>query len=268
MMDLLGFLENWDLNTQINVETNKEKVYSGRIADLGDETASKYWVVEGAVTCKPDSILILVEHEDEVNKKLEEENSVSFSAIWKAVQKDSQKTDQTKQAFISVVKAANNYVYYRKNWNRFPAELLGHLDKERSIEHDIFISELIGLADLLAESGKNLIAWRKALGEDRHMLGEFAAYIVDAIDRSKVRIEIIEAIQWAQEHQNQIMFLLDEAVDNQDARMKLMVQYSFSYDQAQAITDMRLRAFEQEEKKKLNDELECLLEQVKMYPEI
>ena len=76
MMNLLEFLGNWDLKTQIDVETNKEIVYSGLIADLGDETAGKYWVVEGSVTCKPDSILILVEHEDEVNKKLEEENLI------------------------------------------------------------------------------------------------------------------------------------------------------------------------------------------------
>ena len=68
-MNLLEFLWNWDLKTQIDVETNKEIVYSGLIADLGDETAGKYWVVERAVTCKTNSILILVEHENEVNKK-------------------------------------------------------------------------------------------------------------------------------------------------------------------------------------------------------
>ncbi|MDE6635685.1 MAG: hypothetical protein K2K09_03645, partial [Lachnospiraceae bacterium] len=110
--------------------------------------------------------------------------------------------------------------------------------------------------------------WRIVLGNDRHTLGEFAEYIIDSIKKNKKRIEILEALIWAQEHQNQIHYLLSNASNGQEAVLQLMNKYNFDYDQSQAIIDMRLKAFCDEEKERCKNELDKLLDVEKLYPEI
>ena len=58
------------------------------------------------------------------------------------------------------------------------------------------------------ESISGLVPWRVALGKDRKIIGDFAEYIIDRFERAKGRIEILESIKWAQEHQNQIPLFL------------------------------------------------------------
>lgn len=74
------------------------------------------------------------------------------------------------------------------------------------------------------------------------------------------RIQILEAIIWAQEHQHQVMYLSDVSENGNDYREQLMEQYGFDYDQAQAIMDMRIKAFTIQEKEKMKAELSELME--------
>ena len=69
------------------------------------------------------------------------------------------------------------------------------------------------------------------------------------------RIQILEAIIWAQEHQHQVMYLSDISDNGNDYREQLMKQYGFDYDQAQTIMDMRIKAFTIQEKERTKAEL-------------
>ncbi len=48
-MNLLEFLENWDDNTQVLVEKNTEKIFSGKIADMSKDVACRYWIQKAGV---------------------------------------------------------------------------------------------------------------------------------------------------------------------------------------------------------------------------
>ena len=74
------------------------------------------------------------------------------------------------------------------------------------------------------------------------------------------RIQILEAIIWAQEHHNQVMYLTDISDNGNDYREQLMKQYGFDYDQAEAIIDMRIKAFTIQEKERTKAELSELME--------
>ena len=66
----------------------KEKeIFYGKIVDLSEEDASRYWVTEGGVLLE-NEVTILVEHEDEVNRKLEEQNEISFRKIFEYMRED------------------------------------------------------------------------------------------------------------------------------------------------------------------------------------
>ena len=231
MTNLFDFLSEWHTGVKIYVESKDGKIYSGLISDIDEEKASRYWVVEGTVKLQDEGTYIFVEHEDEVNKKLEEQNEVSFSAIWKCINEDSYISNECYHSFDALVKSANDYVYYRKNWNQFPVKMLGKYNRERSLAHDLFILALDDLASIVGKQN-NRVPWRVVLGNDRHMLGEFAEYIVDRIRLSKERIELIETMIWAQDHRNQIIHCVGESVSSQDAKIRIMKQFKFNESQA------------------------------------
>ena len=87
MMNLFEFLENWEQNSVINVKTEEKEIFYGKIVDLSEEDASRYWVTEGGVLLE-NEVTILVEHEDEVNRKLEEQNEISFRKIFEYMRED------------------------------------------------------------------------------------------------------------------------------------------------------------------------------------
>lgn len=259
MMNLSEFLENWNSDTQIFVATSTEKIFCGKVSDMSEDVACKYWIPKTGVKYDKEIMYITVEHENEVNRKLEERNSISFSAVWENIKKDAKLNEETKKQFDSMIKAANHYTYYRKNWNRFLNGNLEKLNEERSLNRDIFISELDNLADLVEKIIGKKVIWRVALGDNQHQLGEFAKYMIDRIENVHKRISILEAIKWAQEHQNQIYHLFDETIDEKDATLQLMMKYNFSEEQAIAIRDMRIRTFCDKEKKAIKKELIDLL---------
>lgn len=116
-----------------------------------------------------------------------------------------------------MVRSAHSYTYYRKNWNRFSIETLGRCNKERTINHDSFIEAINSLSRLIEEESiSGLVPWRVALGNDRKIIGDFAEYIIDRLEKAKERIEILESIKWAQEHQNQVYYIVEHALDSID----------------------------------------------------
>ena len=105
-------------------------------------------------------------------------------------------------------------------------------------------------------------------GNDRKIIGDFAEYIIDRLEKAKERIEILESIKWAQEHQNQVYYIVEHALDSIDAKIQIMQQFKFSENQAQAIIDMRVRAFSVDEREKIANELQEIFEWIKHFPEL
>lgn len=268
-MNLFDFLENWHPNTLIIVEAEDNIIFEGTVKDIPLEISCKYWVQEGTVRKDGEKVVIPVKYEAEINRRIEEQNSISFSDILSNILSIIDSNDYLKEAFESMVRSAYSYTYYRKNWNRFSIETLGRCNKERTINHDSFIEAINSLSGLIEEESiSGLVPWRVALGNDRKIIGDFAEYIIDRLEKTKERIEILESIKWAQEHQNQVYYIVEHALDNIDAKIQIMQQFKFSENQAQAIIDMRVRAFSIDEREKIANELQEIFEWIKHFPEL
>lgn len=268
-MNLFDFLENWHPNTLIIVEVEDNIIFEGTVKDIPLEISCKYWVQEGTVRKDGEKVVIPVEYEAEINRRIEEQNSISFSDILSNILSIIDSNDYLKEAFESMVRSAHSYTYYRKNWNRFSIETLGRCNKERTINHDSFIEDINSLSGLIEEESiSGLVPWRVALGNDRKIIGDFAEYIIDRLEKAKERIEILESIKWAQEHQNQVYYIVEHALDSIDAKIQIMQQFKFSENQAQAIIDMRVRAFSVDEREKIANELQEIFEWIKHFPEL
>lgn len=268
-MNLFDFLENWHPNTLIIVEAEDNIIFEGTVKDIPLEISCKYWVQEGTVRKDGEKVVIPVKYEAEINRRIEEQNSISFSDILSNILSIIDSNDYLKEAFESMVRSAHSYTYYRKNWNRFSIETLGRCNKERTINHDSFIEAINSLSGLIEEESiSGLVPWRVALGNDRKIIGDFAEYIIDRLEKAKERIEILESIKWAQEHQNQVYYIVEHALDNIDAKIQIMQQFKFSENQAQAIIDMRVRAFSVDEREKIANELQEIFEWIKHFPEL
>lgn len=268
-MNLFDFLENWHPNTLIIVEVEDNIIFEGTVKDIPLEISCKYWVQEGTVRKDGEKVVIPVEYEAEINRRIEEQNSISFSDILSNILSIIDSNDYLKEAFESMVRSAHSYTYYRKNWNRFSIETLGRCNKERTINHDSFIEAINSLSGLIEEESiSGLVPWRVALGNDRKIIGDFAEYIIDRLEKAKERIEILESIKWAQEHQNQVYYIVEHTLDSIDAKIQIMQQFKFSENQAQAIIDMRVRAFSVDEREKIANELQEIFEWIKHFPEL
>ena len=268
-MNLFDFLENWHPNTLIIVEAEDNIIFEGTVQDIPLEISCKYWVQEGTVRKDGEKVVIPVEYEAEINRRIEEQNSISFSDILSNILRIIDSHDYLKETFESMVRSAHSYTYYRKNWNRFSIETLGRCNKERTINHDSFIEAINSLSRLIEEESiSGLVPWRVALGNDRKIIGDFAEYIIDRLEKAKERIEILESIKWAQEHQNQVYYIVEHALDSIDAKIQIMQQFKFSENQAQAIIDMRVRAFSVDEREKIANELQEIFEWIKHFPEL
>lgn len=268
-MNLFDFLENWHPNTLIIVEAEDNIIFEGTVKDIPLEISCKYWVQEGTVRKDGEKVVIPVEYEAEINRRVEEQNSISFSDILSNILSIIDSHDYLKETFESMVRSAHSYTYYRKNWNRFSIETLGRCNKERTINHDSFIEAINSLSGLIEEESiSDLVPWRVALGNDRKIIGDFAEYIIDRLEKAKERIEILESIKRAQEHQNQVYYIVEHALDSIDAKIQIMQQFKFSENQAQAIIDMRVRAFSVDEREKIANELQEIFEWIKHFPEL
>ena len=268
-MNLFDFLENWHPNTLIIVEAEDNIIFEGTVKDIPLEISCKYWVQEGTVRKDGEKVVIPVEYEAEINRRIEEQNSISFSDILSNILSIIDSHDYLKETFESMVRSAHSYTYYRKNWNRFSIETLGCCNKERTINHDSFIEAINSLSRLIEEESiSGLVPWRVVLGNDRKIIGDFAEYIIDRLEKAKERIEILESIKWAQEHQNQVYYIVEHALDSIDAKIQIMQQFKFSENQAQAIIDMRVRAFSVDEREKIANELQEIFEWIKHFPEL
>lgn len=161
-MDLSEFLKNINPEQNIVVQSGKNRIYNGKVCDIPEDEVSLYWIVPESIIFCDDAMVIFVEHENEANRKLEEQSAIRFSEV---------------------------------------------------------------------------------------SIGEISE-----------RITIVEAIIWAQEHHNQVMYLADKAYDWLQAECNLVEQYGFDKMQADAIMHMRNKDFSVKSRQECQTQLNELQE--------
>jgi len=71
-MNLCDFFEYMDPETVVIVEWNGEVIFSSRVCDISEDESVMYWIRTESVVLKCGIMLIPVEHQDEINKQIEE----------------------------------------------------------------------------------------------------------------------------------------------------------------------------------------------------
>lgn len=136
---------------------------------------------------------------------------------------------------------------------------------ERSELHEILIQAFQEMLEYTEKQGKkhseNTFDW------NRNNIAAFADELVSRKEDLGERIHIIEALQWAQNHSEQIIEVIEGAEDYYDARAKVMETFGFDHAQAQSVTEMRVRAFCEIEKEKLSGELEEFRGKMELFQE-
>ena len=88
------------------------------------------------------------------------------------------------------------------------------------------------------------------------------------LNKAEERAHILEGLLIAQDHIDEVIKIIREAVNITAAKMELMERFGLTDPQAQAIVDMRLRALNGLEYEKLQKEYQELLERIKGLKEI
>lgn len=176
-----------------------------------------------------------------------------FWKIYDKMIESAQKDEEAANLLKSMYQKAEDYVAVRRMWNQMSEAEICRRDSDRRELHDLFIfsfNELIQYIELQTKEND----WKK-ITNDRKSAGDFAEYIVRKKETIEERLDILGALSWALKYQAQVMFLINESRDTKDAKNKMVNQYGFHDRQAQAIIDMRLRAFTLPEKEKLAKEI-------------
>lgn len=74
-------------------------------------------------------------------------------------------------------KLAIRYTVVRAQWNFMSAEEIGESNPERSRLHNALIDSLNILSRNMVTAGE-AVEWRKTLGDNRKVIGDFACYVV------------------------------------------------------------------------------------------
>lgn len=170
-----------------------------------------------------------------------------------------------RRLFKSLYQKASDYIDCKRRW-----ECLSDIDAcktngERSELHEILIQAFQEMLEYTEKQGKkhseNTFDW------NRNNIAVFADELVSRKEDLGERIHIIEALQWAQNHSEQIIEVIEGAEDYYDARAKVMETFGFDRIQAQSVTEMRVRTFCEIEKEKLSGELQKFRGKMELFQE-
>ncbi len=88
------------------------------------------------------------------------------------------------------------------------------------------------------------------------------------LKKAEDRAHILEGLLKALDHIDEIIKIIRESEDTEDAKKKLIERFAFTDEQAQSIVDMRLKALTGLERKKIEDEYAELRKKIAQYLEI
>lgn len=262
-MNLSEFLENINKDVEVTVVYNGKTIMSAKVGLIDEEESDLYWVIPESVKVTDEEFTIYVEHQDDINRELE--NETSFSSIFPLIEKSIQDDRSAQELFASTYNKAKDYLALRSKWEEMSVEEVCRRNAERSMLHDMFISDLDALSNYIYEQTQEPVAWRVALGEDRKRLGDFAEYLINVRNSAQRYAENFEAILWATEHQSLLMAAFDNTGDCRSTQQFLMHYYGFNPEQAQAIVDMRCKVFGKDYRKKYLEDLEQMQARLKLF---
>lgn len=162
---------------------------------------------------------------------------------------------------------ANDYIECKRRWECLSDIEACKINGERSGLHEILIQAFQEMLEYTEKQGKkhskNTFDW------NRNTIAAFADELVSRKEDLRERIHIIEVLQWAQNHSEQIIEVIEGAEDyyDYDARAKVMETFGFDHTQAQSVTEMRVRAFCEIEKEKLSGELQKFRGKMELFQE-
>lgn len=167
--------------------------------------------------------------------------------------------------FKSLYQKANDYIECKRRWEWLSDIEACKINGERSGLHEILIQAFQEMLEYTEKQGKkhskNTFDW------NRNNIAAFADELVSRKEDLGERIHIIEALQWAQNHSEQIIEVIEGAEDYYDARAKVMETFGFDRIQAQSVTEMRVRTFCEIEKEKLSGELQKFRGKMELFQE-
>lgn len=88
------------------------------------------------------------------------------------------------------------------------------------------------------------------------------------LKKAEARAHILQGLRIALDHLDEVIALIRSSQSDEDARNGLMERFGLSFDQAQAILDMRLRRLTGLEREKLEEEYNELLQKIAEYKAI
>lgn len=186
-------------------------------------------------------------------EKIQKSEKKVFWQICDKFTKIAKKDPEAEKLFKRMFRVAEEYVTLRKKWKDLSEAEVCRRNAERNELHDAFILLFYEMVEYIEIQTKE--TWEQELCGNRRWMGDFAEYFVQRKEILEERMDILAALEWAQSHSNQVMYLLNASYDLQQAKNELINQYGFSMEQAQAICDQRMRAFLVIEKQRLSDEI-------------
>ena len=70
-MNLCDFFEYMDPETDVIVEWNGENIFSSKVCNISEDESVMYWIKSESIVLKDGVMIIPVEHQDEINKRIE-----------------------------------------------------------------------------------------------------------------------------------------------------------------------------------------------------
>ena len=70
-MNLCDFFEYMDPETDVIVEWNGENIFSSKVCNISEDESVMYWIKLESIVLKDGAMIIPVEHQDEINKRIE-----------------------------------------------------------------------------------------------------------------------------------------------------------------------------------------------------
>ena len=197
----------------------------------------------------------------ERNRKEVDEIKKIYNDFYESAKEDA----EGRRLFKSLYQKANDYIECKRRWECLSDIEACKINGERSGLHEILIQAFQEMLEYTEKQGKkhskNTFDW------NRNNIAAFADELVSRKEDLGERIHIIEALQWAQNHSEQIIEVIEGAEDYYDARAKVMETFGFDRIQAQSVTEMRVRTFCEIEKEKLSGELQKFRGKMELFQE-
>lgn len=154
-----------------------------------------------------------------------------------------------------------------------------HIELRRDVNPNVVLNQLykhtqlqetFGVIMLCIVNGEPKILNLQQMLEEylKHQISVVTRRTKYDLNKCEERAHILEGLLKALDHIDEIIRLIRQADDTEDAKAKLMARFGFSDAQAQAIVDMRLRSLTGLERHKLEGEYRELQEKISYYKRI